>query len=89
MMALRSQRALRIGRGLYIGCLIMLHPENSLYAANDSTDRTPYHSADRAGASITFIHAMRDTARHSLCVRGERNRERGNESACNQNLSLH
>jgi hypothetical protein len=67
----------------------MLHPENSLYSANDSTDRTPYHGADRPGASITFIHAMRDTARHSLRVRSERTRERGDQSACNQDLSLH
>ena len=67
----------------------MLHPENSLYSANDSTNRAPYHGADRAGASITLIHAMRDSAGYSLRVRGERNRERGDKSACNQNLSLH
>jgi len=67
----------------------MVHPENSLNSANDSANRTPHHGADGAGAPITFIHAMRDTAGYSLRVRGERNRERGDQSACNQDLSLH
>ncbi len=82
------QRALHILR-FRIGGLIRIHPQDALYAAEYTADRAAYHGADRAGASVAFIYAMRNTARYSLRVRSERNRERGEKNACNQNLSLH
>jgi hypothetical protein len=67
----------------------VVHPQNPLYSANNSANRTPNHSADRAGASVTFIDPVSNAARYSLCVRHQRTAECGNEYACNQNLSFH
>jgi hypothetical protein len=67
----------------------MVHPENSLYSPDNSADRTPYHGTNRAGTSVAFIDAMRNTARYSLSVRRQRSRECSNKCACNQDLSFH
>jgi hypothetical protein len=83
------RRKLRVGWALRIGCLIVLHPEDSLYPPYDAANRTSHHRTDRAGTSVAFIDAMRNTARYSLCVRSQRNRECRNKGACNQDLSFH
>jgi len=67
----------------------VLHPEDSIYSPYDAANRTSHHRTDRAGTPVTFIYAMRNAAGYSLRLGGERNRERSNKSACNQDLSLH
>jgi hypothetical protein len=67
----------------------VLHPEDSIYSPYDAANRTSHHRTDRAGTPVTFIYAMRNAAGYSLRAGGERNRERSNKSACNQDLSLH
>jgi hypothetical protein len=79
----------RVGWGLRIGCLIVLHPEDALYSPYDAANRTSHHRTDRAGTPVTFIYAIPNAAGYSLRLGGERNRERSNKSACNQDLSLH
>jgi hypothetical protein len=88
-----SVRVLRIRalwvRRLRIVGLIGVHPQKALDPADDAADRASDHRADRAGASIAFIDAMRDAAGYALSVCRERSRECGKERACNQNLSFH
>jgi hypothetical protein len=69
--------------------VLTVHPENALYSTNDSANRSPHHGTDRAGTPVTFIDTVSNTARYSLRVRSQRNRECSNKRACNQNLSLH
>jgi hypothetical protein len=89
MAACGPWRRLRIGGGLRIVCLIVLHPEDSVYSTDDSANYTSHYSTERPGAPVTFVNAMRSTAGDSLGVHRERNRERSEHSARNQSLSFH
>ena len=60
-----------------------------MYSPDDSANRTPYDGTDGAGTSATFIDTVSNTARYSLGVRSQRNRERSSNCACNQDLSFH
>jgi hypothetical protein len=68
---------------------LTVHPENSLNSPDDAADRSPYHGTDRTGTSVTFIDTVSNTARYSLRVRSQRNRECRDKYACNQDLSFH
>jgi len=67
----------------------LVHPQNTLYSPDDAADRAADDGTDRAGTPVTFIDAVRNTARHALSVRRERTCECRNKHACNQNLSFH
>jgi hypothetical protein len=64
--------------------------EHAIDAADNATDRTANHRADRASRVVAHIGAMGDTVGNALRLRRERRNERcGDDGGCEHNLELH